>query len=252
MNLILLEPEEAGRRLPPKDPRTVHIRTVLKRKIGQSFDYGIVNGPRGIATVLTDSDDGIELRLEPRETPPALDPILLLVGLPRPQTARKILIEATSMGVERLFFFQAGKSQRSYAQSSLWTDGTVRRLLIAGAEQAFGTRLPEVTVLESLNAAIHETANCKTKTVLDNYEPAIAFSKIPGFERPTALAIGPEGGWSAAERDQLLRNGFISAHLGPRVLRAETATIAALALIKDRLDLFAAGGCTPSGCNYSG
>lgn len=252
MNLILFEPEEVGRIVPPEDPRSVHIRTVLKRKVGQTFDCGIINGPRGIATLVSDSADGIGVRVELGETPPALDPVWLLIGLPRPQTARKILFEATAMGVQKLLFFRAEKSEPSYAKSSLWVDGTVRRLLIAGAEQAFCTRLPEVSVLESLDAALPETRTCRTKLALDNYEPSIAFSRIQKINPTTVVAIGPERGWSSAERCILQENGFTFAHLGPRVLRAETASIAAVALIKDQLGLFAAGGGTPPGCNYTG
>jgi RsmE family RNA methyltransferase len=252
MNLILFEPEEVGRIVPPDDPRSVHIRTIFKRKVGQSFDCGIIDGPRGIATLVSDSPDGIGLRLELGETPPALDPVWLLIGLPRPQTARKILFEATTMGVQKLLFFRAEKSEPSYAQSSLWADGTVRRLLIAGAVQAFCTRLPEVAVLGSLDAALLATASCNSKVALDNYEPTVALSKIPNPKPPTLVAIGPERGWSSEERGHLQKDGFTFAHLGPRVLRAETAAIAAVALIKDRLGLFAAGGGTPSGCNYSG
>jgi RsmE family RNA methyltransferase len=51
------------------------------------------------------------------------------------------------------------------------------------------------------------------------------------------LAFGPERGWSAAERGLFRRHAFTFAHLGPRVLRTETATLAALALIRAKLGL---------------
>ncbi|HEY1848006.1 MAG TPA: RsmE family RNA methyltransferase, partial [Opitutaceae bacterium] len=47
-----------------------------------------------------------------------------------------------------------------------------------------------------------------------------------------ALAFGPERGWSGAERDLLRARGFTLAHLGTRVLRTETAVVAALAIAK--------------------
>jgi len=51
------------------------------------------------------------------------------------------------------------------------------------------------------------------------------------------VAIGPERGWSARERDLLRARGFELVHLGPRVLRTETACVAAVAVVKSRLGL---------------
>jgi RsmE family RNA methyltransferase len=52
-----------------------------------------------------------------------------------------------------------------------------------------------------------------------------------------ALAFGPERGWSGAERAALRDAGFALVHLGPRVLRLETAVIAAMALLKGKRGL---------------
>jgi RsmE family RNA methyltransferase len=51
------------------------------------------------------------------------------------------------------------------------------------------------------------------------------------------LAIGPERGWTDAERESLRNAGFELVHLGPRILRTETACIAGLVLLKSRLGL---------------
>ena len=51
------------------------------------------------------------------------------------------------------------------------------------------------------------------------------------------LALGAERGWSAAERELLLQQGFLFVHLGERVLRTETACIAAITLLKAKLGL---------------
>jgi len=58
---------------------------------------------------------------------------------------------------------------------------------------------------------------------------------LPGPPAAVVLALGPERGWSPAERDLLRSEGFALAHLGPRVLRAETAAVAAVAIVKSRL-----------------
>ena len=84
-----------------------------------------------------------------RESPP-LDPITLIVGLPRPQTAKKVLQEATAMGVQRIHFVRSDLGERSYAHSPLWKQGEYRRHLIDGAQQAVSTRLPAITVAQKL------------------------------------------------------------------------------------------------------
>jgi RsmE family RNA methyltransferase len=164
---------------------------------------------------------------------------MLLIGLPRPQTARKILQEATALGVGALHFFTAEKAEPSYARSTLWTSGEWRRHLIAGAEQAFCTRLPELTHGHTLSAALEKTPPAATRLALDHYEATASL----GHGQPLAgssvvLALGSERGWSAAERDFLRAKNFSLVHLGSRVLRTETAVVAAVALVKARLNLF--------------
>jgi 16S rRNA (uracil1498-N3)-methyltransferase len=52
------------------------------------------------------------------------------------------------------------------------------------------------------------------------------------IDNACALAIGPEGGWSTADMATLAAAGFVGARLGPRVLRTETAGIAAIAALQ--------------------
>jgi 16S rRNA (uracil1498-N3)-methyltransferase len=50
-----------------------------------------------------------------------------------------------------------------------------------------------------------------------------------------AIAVGPEGGWTKEERGNALHYGFTPVTLGPRILRAETAALAALSILQSRL-----------------
>ncbi len=231
MNLILLEPGEAGAPLPIADPRAVHIVDVLGRREGDLFDAGIVDGPRGKATVVSIGPNGVAFRFEAAAEPPPADPVHLLVALPRPQTARKILNEATSLGVASIRFFPSQKGEPSYASSTLWKTLEWRRHLVDGAAQAFDTRLPGILHHARLADAVAGVPAGCARIALDNYEAAGPLAPA-GARRPLALAFGPERGWSAAERDLLRAGGFELAHLGRRVLRTETAVVAALALAK--------------------
>jgi 16S rRNA (uracil1498-N3)-methyltransferase len=230
VNLILFEPGEFDSPLARTDPRAVHLLRILGRREGDRFDAGIVNGPLGKGVVGAVGDRGLTLRFEAGAQPPAADELHLLVALPRPQTARKILNEATTLGVASMRFFRSEKGEAGYAASTLWSSGEWRRHLLEGAAQAFDTRLPEVVHSAGLRASFASLHGGR-RIALDNYEASGPLKPGSGA-RPMTLAFGPERGWSAAERALLRENGFELAHLGPRVLRTETAVVAALALAK--------------------
>ena len=233
MNLLLFQSDEIPRPLARTDVRAQHLLQVLRRQPGDKFACGLINGPRGQGTLVAIAADALTLSFVWGEAPPPADPIMLLIGLPRPQTARDILRDATALGVAALHFVATEKSEPSYARSTLWTSGEWRQRLIAGAEQAFCTRVPEVTHSQPLAAVLAALPNGITRLALDNYEAATALTATPvSATVPTALALGPERGWTAGDRAVLRAAGFTLVHLGSRVLRTETAVIAALTLLK--------------------
>lgn len=230
--MVLFESSEIERPLPRHDPRARHIEHVLRLQVGESFDCGVIDGPRGRATIAAAVPDAFELAFAWLDMPATLEPVTLLVGLPRPQTARKILFDATTLGVARIVFFRSQRGEPSYADSSLWTSGEVRRRLVDAAQQAFCTRLPQVVVLPDLRAATATLAPECVRVALDNYESSTALQAVSLAGSQLALALGSERGWAQDERVHLREFGFTLAHLGPRVLRTETATVAALAIIR--------------------
>lgn len=237
VNLILFDRHEIARPLLRNDPRAAHILSVLRRAPGEKFDAGLINGPRGKGTLVTVNETEIALAFAWEAEPAPLEPITLVVGLPRPQTARKILQEATALGVNAVHFAVTDKSDPNYGDSSLWSSGEWRRHLLSGAEQAFCTRIPEVTANRKFSEVISSLPTGGTRVALDNYESVAALSAVQAT-LPAVLAIGAERGWSTAERASLREHGFILAHLGSRVLRVETACVAALTLIKARTGLW--------------
>jgi RsmE family RNA methyltransferase len=234
VNLILFEPAEVDRPLSLDDPRARHVLGVLRLRPGDSFDAGIVEGLRGKATIDAVDRAVLHLRFEWREHPPPLEPVTLLIGLPRPQTARKVLEEATSLGVSEMHFVVTGRGEAGYASSRLWTTGEWRRHLLAGAQQAFTTRLPTVTWGDSLSNALAGLDPGGMRLALDNYESPSRLGAT-AVEPPVVIAIGPERGWTAEERTQLREAGFRFVHLGDRVLRVETACVAAITLVRAAL-----------------
>lgn len=236
MNLVLFETEEESFHLAPSDPRAQHIQQVLKMEAGEMLFVGVLHGPRGKATVVESSlEAGVHLQVEWEERIPELFPVELILGIPRPQTARKILQECTSLGVSRLSFFGAEKGEPSYAQSKLWTTDEWQRYLWQGAEQAFTTVVPEVAHFKNLKSVFADSNYASKKSIqiaLDVYEPTGGLAQIElSTAQPIRLALGAERGWSSAERKLLRDQGYQLVHLGDRVLRAETACLAAVSIV---------------------
>ncbi len=233
MNIILFSADEVQLPLPCGDRRARHILQVLRLTPGASFDAGLVDGPRGKGTLQAVEANALRLSFTWQEEPPPLPPVYLLVGLPRPQTARDILREASSLGVSRIEFVRTEKSETGYARSSVWAPTEIERLVLAGTAQAFCTRRPQVRHGGSLGEAIAALPPAGLRAALDNYEATIPLADVAAPPRASvALALGAERGWSPGEREILRASGFVLAHLGSRVLRTETACIAALALLK--------------------
>lgn len=217
-------------RLPRRDARAVHILDVLRLQEGDSFLAGIIDGPLGRATLTAVGPDALAIEFTPERESLAPDPITLIVGLPRPQTAKKVLHEATAMGVQRIHFVRSDLGERSYAHSPLWREGEYRRHLIDGAMQAVFTHLPEVSVGRKLEDVVAEET-AVTRIALDNVSASGPMTGL-AVSLPAALAVGSERGWSDRERAVLTAAGYRSMHLGPRILRVETAVVAGLTLLK--------------------
>jgi RsmE family RNA methyltransferase len=230
MNLLLFDAPFEVTRLAADDRRAQHILKVLRARVGTKIFIGFVRGLRARAEVsLVEADGAITLTVMATELPPKPIPIDLLIGLPRPHTAKRILFEAASMGVQALHFFEAESSEPSYAQSSLWSTDEWKERLWRGTEQSFGTRVPDVAMHADLQSAVTALQGDGVHLALDNYEAA---GPLPQLLAPGAgmavLALGPERGWSADERDVFRKNGWKLAHLGAHVLRLETACSAAV------------------------
>lgn len=233
MNLILIESDEPADHFAISDPRAIHLVGVLRARVADPFFIGKVNGPRGKATVTAIEPDRIRFTVEWELAVEPLPAIHLLVGLPRPQTARKILQDATAMGLSTIRFFRSDRGDPGYAQSSLWRSGEWQRHLRLGVEQSFTTLLPEVHHHGTLAEAIGAAPSGGSRIALDVYESTAVLSAKQPTVMPVTLAIGSERGWSPAERDILRADTFSLRHLGKRVLRTETACIAALSRLLD-------------------
>ena len=167
-----------------------------------------------------------------RESPLRL---ILLQGIARGEKMDLILQKATELGVAALHPLWSQRSEvkldeaRAEKRLAHW-----RSVVASACEQSGRAQVPEVAAPLSLTAALAALPAGGLRLILDP-EGELAFSTLAVDEgAPVYLAIGPEGGWSPLDREQLRAAGFAGLKLGPRILRTETAGLAAIAALQAR------------------
>lgn len=226
MNLALLFDEDfvgtdqvvlRGRRLD-------HLQTVLKVTAGSTVPVGRVDGQLGTGEVIRLTDTEAALRVTLNQAPPPPLPLTLIVAMPRPKMFRRILQTCATLGVKDLWLINSYKVEKSFWQTPWLSDEQLRENLTLGLEQAKDTLMPRVQVRKLFKPFVED----ELPSILAGKQALVAH---PGTHTPcpvhlnraTALCIGPEGGFTDYEVGKLEEAGCASVHLGPRILRVETA-----------------------------
>ena len=231
MNILLIEEKVPFLILPITGDSASHIINILNASEGDEIDIGVQNGPTGKAVLSSITGEELQLVIKWNEIHTNdLYPVALLVGLSRPQTCRKILEQASALGVNRIDFFISDKSEPSYRESRLWKTNEWREKIIKGTEQAFSTFIPGCDVWDSLEECTSQLKLNSLRFAFDNYESVQTLEGLKSWKgrQHYTVAVGAERGWSNQERIFLRENEFSLLSMGPRVLRQETAVVVAL------------------------
>jgi len=234
MNLILLSPDdiEDGRLARVRDPRRLaHLREVHRASPGDLLTLGIEGGKIGRGELLALGDDEALFNVAglDQAPPPAL-PVHLVLALPRPRMLARTLEHVTALGVKHITLLNTRRVEKSYWQSPELGEEKIHRHLVLGLEQARDTRLPEVVLAKGFRPFVEE----RLPGLLAKRRGLVAHPGLPGdcprhLDEPVLLLVGPEGGFIPWEVERLLATGCEGIHLGPRILRVETAVTALLA-----------------------
>jgi 16S rRNA (uracil1498-N3)-methyltransferase len=206
-----------------------HLRSVLR--LGPGAPVAAFNATDGewLCHIAEIGRGGARLTIERRLRSPASEPDLWLLFAPIKRARIDWLVEkATELGVSMLIPVWTARTQAERLN--------LERLLahaIKAAEQSERLSVPELRSPEGLNRVLAAWPPERRLIVCDESgagEPVGAAAALFPV-RPMALLVGPEGGFDQTELDALGKLSFVSrVGLGPRVLRAETAALAALAI----------------------
>lgn len=167
----------------------------------------------------------------PPEGPPRLD-IRLGLGISKAERMTFALQKATELGVSRITPLFAERTlvrlsgERLDQRLEHW-----RGVLIAACEQCGRRRLPVLATAEPLFSWLQNRDPDGLALDLDPFAPRTLRDLSPP-KGAVSLLVGPEGGLSEDEHAQAAAVGFTSVRLGPRILRAETAPLAAIAAVQ--------------------
>lgn len=161
--------------------------------------------------------------------------ITLLQGVARGEKMDLILQKATELGVTAVRPLHSQRSEvkldeaRGAKRLAHW-----QSVVISACEQSGRAVVPHVAPPEPLAAAIRGLPEGGLRLILDPEatETCATLAWSPGTQ--VVLAVGPEGGWSPLDREQLAAGGFHGVRLGPRILRTETAGLAAITALQAR------------------
>jgi len=229
-------PLQAGDTMALPDDAAAHLVRVLRLQAGDAcvlfngdgFDYDariVAADKRGAQAEV------LGARRIDNESPLRIS---LVQGIARGEKMDLILQKATELGVARILPVDSERSevkldaQRAAKRLAHW-----REVVVSACEQSGRAVVPEVLAPQPLaqGAALREGRGFLLDPSADS-----TLASLQGIElRACTLAIGPEGGWSPRDREQLAATGYEGLRLGPRVLRTETAGIAAIAALQAML-----------------
>lgn len=231
MNLLLLPQPDESVRIRSGSDEYRHLTRILGVHSGDTIRVGVPDGPRGRATVVARDDVSVDLSIDWDPSRDVPLPLTVLLGHPRPPVLQRLWRDLASARVERVVVFHSRLGERSYFESSIWSD--VDAALCRGLSQGCHTARPRVDRARSLEAALRLPGVadgdriCFVGSEAGSAIPlASAIRRVVQGCEPVTVCIGSERGFVPEEHLLLARAGGVPVRLTPSVLRTETAAVA--------------------------
>jgi len=220
----------------------LHLRDSLRLRLGDSLTLNDGCGTRYRVEVTHVTSQAIDCRIIDRQTEPMRKTSSIVLGqaLIKGDKMDWVIQKATELGVAVIAPIHSAHSvikpnpERLDHQRSRW-----ERIARDAAQQSERWSVPAIADPVDLTGICQQYASAPLKGMLVERFNGPSLSAIPlpsDPQRPIVLLIGPEGGWAPEEQRVAQEQGFLPLALGPRILRAETAAIAALSILQSRLD----------------
>ena len=210
-----------------------HLVRVLRVRVGQEFDVA-ANGVVRRGRVVTIEDSRVEFELGDEVPLSRVPKLILLLAIFKFDRMEWAIEKCTELGVTRIVPVVARRTDAHLASAAAKRTDRWRRIALQAAEQSRRLTPPEIAAPLQVSDAVGATAGLRI--VLSESEQemqlrdAIEAQEV-GADAEVILAVGPEGGWTPEELQNFQQAKWISTSLGNTILRAETAAIAATAIV---------------------
>ncbi len=227
---------ESGASLPLDSERSHYVSRVLRLRAGDELVLFDGKGNEYAARIASASRNGVTVSVgerRERDVESTLA-IRLIQGISRGDRMDVVVQKATELGVRRITpvitEFSVVRLDAAKAGKRLehWT-----KIAQGACEQCGRNRLPEIDAPQTLSAILGSSTTRGARLVL-HPGASESLASLLAVDEPVELLIGPEGGLSDAELELAAAAGFRAYSLGPRILRTETAAIAALTVLQAR------------------
>jgi len=206
----------------------LHLARVLRAQPGQIFDV-VSNGFLHRAEIVSVDEREVVFALHEELEADAALPVHLLMAVFKFDHLEWGIEKATELGAARITPVLARRTEKHLVQAAAKRVERWRRIVLEASKQSRRSDVPVVDDPLSLKAAL-AMVDADTKLLLAETEQENSLKAALSGAGDVALAIGPEGGWAPDEMKLFAESGWKSVTLGPRILRAETAAIAGLAV----------------------
>ena len=216
-----------------------HIKNVLRLKPGDTiklfdgtgFEYGAVIKEMSAAEVK------VEIRSRVRTTLGSGVQIMVAQAFLKEKKMDELVRKLCELGVAKWIpFFSRRAIARPDANRLAGRSRRWHRIAAEALKQCRRPNLPEIATALSFDEVLDFSKTCDLSIVFWENEAAPLRSSIESDEKHPVkkilLMLGPEGGFTQQEIEMAKHSGFVVAGLGPRILRAETATLAACAIVQ--------------------
>ena len=208
--------------------QAAHLARVLRAEPGQIFDV-VAGGFLHRAEITTVSPDRVDFTLHEELESDAALPLHLYLAIFKFDHFEWAVEKATELGVARITPVLARRTEKHLAQAAIKRVERWRKIAHEASQQSRRTAVPAIADPTTLKAAL-PGEQAATRILLSETEQNTPLSAALNGAADVALAIGPEGGWAAEEILLFGAKEWTQVTLGPRILRAETAAIAAIAI----------------------
>jgi 16S rRNA (uracil1498-N3)-methyltransferase len=209
-----------------------HLARVLRAEPGQQYEICDQHSV-WLAEIVEAAPDRIIFRtVEELKPPPLPVRIAIYAALVKFDRFEWMIEKAAELGVERIIPVEAARSEKGLLQASLKRTERWSRIAREASRQSRRVQPPEIELAISFAAAL----GCDTplRYFLEEETAPTLLRVLPAERGPSdsvAVLVGPEGGWTDREREHAAARGWEAVSLAPTILRAETAAIAAAAIL---------------------